>query len=33
MAREVEYNYEIKGDNPILGEDEDFTQKGGKKKK
>lgn len=33
MAREVEYNYELKGDNPILGEDEDFTQKGGKKKK
>mmetsp|Transcript_9076 Transcript_9076/g.15334 ORF Transcript_9076/g.15334 Transcript_9076/m.15334 type:complete len:128 (-) Transcript_9076:24-407(-) len=33
MAREVEYNYEIKGDNPILGEEEDFTQKGGKKKK
>jgi hypothetical protein len=33
MARQVEYNYEIKGDNPILGEDEDFIQKGGKKKK
>ena len=30
-AKEVEYNYEVNGDNPIVGEDEDVLERGKKK--